>query len=162
MAPSLIPDYIYKLKSSPGEFVLRYFGSNDYNWLSRLRCFPYRGKNDDPHFVAQNHTKLSKKKKPKKSEEQFILGLVEAEAAYQAKLDSRPKAKGKERKWKRIERNKVSKSGKKKLAAESLNASGDDEKCSCKRDDKDPCGIKSNCENRSLLIECGVSFLKKY
>ena len=35
----------------------------------------------------------------------------------------------------------------------------DDETCSCKEGDNDPCGINTNCENRALLIECGVSEL---
>ena len=29
--------------------------------------------------------------------------------------------------------------------------------CSCKPDTKDPCGPTSDCENRSLQIECSVS-----
>ena len=90
MEPSVIPDYIYRLKSSPGEFVLKYFGTGDFNWMSRLRCFPYRfvfytilhlqelievscpkktssGPVNDPYFVAQSYIKFAKKKKISKT-----------------------------------------------------------------------------------------------
>ena len=102
--PPQIADAIYKMKSSPGEFVLSYFGTGDCNWMSRLRCFPYRGKVDDPHFVAKGHDKVAKsKKRATKTEETFKAALIQAEAVHNERRKLVP---SKVRKWRLISLNK--------------------------------------------------------
>ena len=148
------------MKSCPGEFVIRYFGSNDYNWMSKSRCFPYRGRQDDPHFVANFYTTYTTKSKLSKNETLFKEGLIQAEKVFEGRLQvSKP---GLIRKHKEIRKNKPSK---KLLAA--IQAAGNQknkpdfdhetEKCLCKSDN--PCGPDSNCVNRSLFVECGVSHI---
>ena len=78
--PNEIPSNVFKLKSGPGEFVVRYLGTNDYNWMNRGRCFPYRGKDDDPYMVAIYHKETTQKTKRNTKEQQFHDGLVEAES----------------------------------------------------------------------------------
>ena len=78
--PSQIPANVFKLKSGPGEFVIRYLGTNEYNWMYRGRCFPYRGKEDDPHMVAVHHKEAANQKAKRNAKlKQFCDGLVEAE-----------------------------------------------------------------------------------
>ena len=148
--PDDIPEHIYKMKSCPGEFVIRYFGSNDYNWMSKSRCFPYRGRQDDPHFVANFYSQFINKTKLSKNETLFKEGLIQAEKVFEERLQvNKP---GLIRKHKELKRNKPSKKAafynKNKDAIEEI------EKCLCKEDN--PCGPDSNCVNRSLFVECGV------
>ena len=137
------------MKSCPGEFAIRYFGSNDFNWMSKFRCFPYRGKEHDPHFVAMSYLKKNlNKKNLTKNQELFRLALMEVEKVFDRRRASDYKIELIERPWKRIEKNKISKSLKIDLEEEMI--------CKCNRFDPNPCGPDSECHNRSMFIECGV------
>ena len=94
------------MKSSPGEFVLKYFGTGDCNWMSRLRCFPYRGPVNDPYFVAKSYTKFAKQKRVNKTEQIFKDALIQAEQSFMSKIKMETTKNAKVRKWKLIERNK--------------------------------------------------------
>jgi hypothetical protein len=79
--PSEIPANVFKVKSGPGEFVVQYLGTNDYNWMNRGRCFPYRGKDNDPYMVSSYHKESQNQKNARRTpkQQQFHDGLMEAE-----------------------------------------------------------------------------------
>ena len=81
--PSEIPEKVFRIKSGPGEFAVRYLGSNDYNWMNRGRCFPFRGKEDDPYMVANYST--GKKRESNAKESIFQAALKEAENLFSKK-----------------------------------------------------------------------------
>ena len=120
--------------------------------MSKSRCFPYRGRQDDPHFVANFYSQFINKTKLSKNETLFKEGLIQAEKVFEERLQvNKP---GLIRKHKELKRNKPSKKAavynKNKDAIEEI------EKCLCKEDN--PCGPDSNCVNRSLFVECGVRY----
>ena len=39
--PNDIPENLLQMEYSTGQFVVRFFGSNDYNWVRRGRVFLY-------------------------------------------------------------------------------------------------------------------------
>ena len=84
--PNKIPPNVFKIKSGPGEFCVKYLGTNDYNWMNRGRCFPYRGKDNDPHMVASYHKDILAKTNRTAKEQQFHDALVEAEKLLQTQI----------------------------------------------------------------------------
>merc|ERR1712062_73707 len=73
--------------------------------------------------------------------------LMEVEKVFDRRRASDYKIELIERPWKRIEKNKISKSLKIDLEEEMI--------CKCNRFDPNPCGPDSECHNRSMFIECG-------
>ena len=103
--PTEIPDKLEKMSSGPGEFVIRFLGTNEYYWCNQKRCFPYKGLMADPiAFQNYNNPSLYKtngendtttdqqmkqlidqmenKKGKSKQNDQFKLALVEAEDLF--------------------------------------------------------------------------------
>ena len=85
--PSQIPEKVFRIKSGPGEFAVRYLGSNDYNWMNRGRCFPYRGKEDDPYMVA-NYQTGKKRESTSAKASVFQAALNEAESLFAKKAQN--------------------------------------------------------------------------
>ena len=103
--PTEIPDKLEKMSNGPGEFVIRFLGTNEYYWCNQKRCFPYKGLMADPiAFQNYNNPSLYKtngendtttdqqmkqlidqmenKKGKSKQNDQFKLALVEAEDLF--------------------------------------------------------------------------------
>lgn len=151
--PNEIPSNVFKLKSGPGEFVVRYLGTNDYNWMNRGRCFPYRGKDDDPYMVAIYHKETTQKTKRNTKEQQFHDGLVEAESL----LADKSKEANSTRPFKLLKVNKPYSNNVPNLVRD--NSFSKSTSCSCQPKTDHPCGEKSDCENRCLQIECSSDCL---
>ena len=42
MHPTSIPSNLERMDHGPGEFVIRFLGTNEHNWLTQRRVFYYR------------------------------------------------------------------------------------------------------------------------
>ncbi|BES96218.1 AWS [Nesidiocoris tenuis] len=135
----------------PGDFAVKFFGSNDFYWVFRGRAFSYHEGD-----AKKTEVQLSKSKSLSRYEELFYIGVQEANQAFiewsmehfHHEQTWRPKMKPPL--YKKITSNKPIGSVKLNDLAlpETLSF------CECKAESEDPCGPSTNCLNRILFVEC--------
>lgn len=145
--PCDVPDNIARLNHGPGEFVVRFFGSNDYFWLSKCRVFLYQdGDNGATNRHCSRGISGVFKKALQEAEESFRAVIVAKQLQEEVKIAENDK---KPAQYKHIRFNKP-------VGAVQIHtaALGEIAKCSCRRTEPNPCGPESECLNRMLMYEC--------
>ena len=145
--PEEIPENIFRKQHKEGEFVVQFYGTKDFMWISIGRVFSFE-END----TASKGTDSTLNK-------QFQKGLSDATTAHreltaqrERELIDRLNGSSNSRTpapYKYVTRN-IPQGNVKVYKADLDNYAT----CSCTPDDVDPCGPSSNCENRYTLIEC--------
>lgn len=145
--PNDIPDNISRLQHGPGEFVVRFFGSNDYFWLSKCRVFLYQdGDNGATNRHCSRGISGVFKKALQEAEETFRAVSLARQQQEEVKIAENGK---KPAPYRHIRFNKPV--GSVQIHAAALSEIA---KCSCRRTDPNPCGQESECLNRMLMYEC--------
>lgn len=72
--PNEIPNNVYRLVHNVGEFVVKFFGTNDHYWVSRGRVFLFQ-EGDEGQKLRSNN----------KVDTEFKKAIEEATQAYQRK-----------------------------------------------------------------------------
>nr|CAB3264447.1 Histone-lysine N-methyltransferase NSD2 [Phallusia mammillata] len=142
--PNEIPDNIQRLHHGIGEFVVKFFGSNDYFWLNKRRVFAYQ--EGDTGATAVNCSRgISSvfNKALQVARERF-----ENIATHKQKIQDL-KTQNKKPSYKHIKINRPCGSVQVYTADPS-----EISRCICKRSDQHPCGPESECLNRMLMYEC--------
>lgn len=134
----MIPETVLKNQKYDREFCVRFFGSYDYIFTTCERVFLYDG------------TNVSVKGGRSKLEYAFNAALVEAKQMQRILVNStEPMTNEKPKPYVRIQSNRP-------VAPVKLKK--DDKRqqdpCSCKPDDPNPCGYDSSCINYDLNVEC--------
>nr|XP_009860574.2 uncharacterized protein LOC100184753 isoform X1 [Ciona intestinalis] len=142
--PNEIPDNIQRLHHGIGEFVVRFFGSNDYFWLNKRRVFAYQ--EGDTGATSTNCSRGISSV--------FNKALQEAQESFEELMSYRQKLQDvktqkKRPMYKHIKTNKPV-GGVQIYTAELSEIA----RCICKKTDPNPCGPESECLNRMLMYEC--------
>ncbi|XP_076824009.1 uncharacterized protein LOC143470047 isoform X2 [Clavelina lepadiformis] len=142
--PNDIPDNIQNLRHGIGEFVVNFFGSNDYFWLNRKRVFHYQ-EGDTGASTATCSRGISSvfNKAVKVAQEKFEL-LTSQRQKVQDEKSQKQRAV-----YKFVKTNKPV--GNVQVYTADLSEIA---RCICKRTDPNPCGPESECLNRMLMYEC--------
>ncbi|XP_039261360.2 histone-lysine N-methyltransferase NSD2-like [Styela clava] len=145
--PNDVPDNICRLQHGAGEFVVRFFGSNDYFWLSKCRVFLYQeGDNGATNRHCSRGISGVFKKALQEAEESFAQVMAARQLQEEVKIavnDKKPAP------YKHIKVNRPV--GNVQIYSAPLSQMA---KCVCKRNDNHPCGQDSECLNRMLMYEC--------
>lgn len=145
--PDEIPDNISRLNHGPGEFVVRFFGSNDYFWLNKYRAFLYQeGDNGATNRHCSKGISGVFKRALQEADERFSEITSERQRQKEektAKNDKKPAP------YKHIRFNKPI--GRVQIQTADIS---EIPRCVCKRTDPNPCSPESECLNRMLMYEC--------
>lgn len=134
-----IPEVVLRLKKEPREFCVRFFGSNDYYWMTCEKVFLFGGTND------------STKNGTSRLDLAFKQSLKEANEIYnRLKMEESLASLAKPKHYQRIFVNRPVKVNK-IVRNEAVDESS---VCDCKPSDENPCGKDSSCINFVLHIEC--------
>lgn len=145
--PNDVPENISRLQHGPGEFVVRFFGSNDYFWLSKCRVFLYQeGDNGATNRHCSRGISGVFKKALQEAEESFGRVMATRQLQEEVKIAENDK---KPAPYKHIKVNRPI--GSVQIYSTPLSQMA---KCVCKRNDSHPCGQDSECLNRMLMYEC--------
>ncbi|KAF0298562.1 Histone-lysine N-methyltransferase, H3 lysine-36 and H4 lysine-20 specific [Amphibalanus amphitrite] len=143
--PNDIPENLLQMDYSTGQFVVRFFGSNDYSWVRRGRVFLFE-EGDSLGKVNANGSKTLTSSYKK--------ALQEATAYYQQYREHRRREKEgvdilRPPSYIKIKTNKPV--GGVKLSNGDVSQAT---ACGCRPTDERPCGPDSSCLNRMLMLEC--------
>jgi PWWP domain/AWS domain len=141
LPPPVVPEIMLKKQRSAFEFCIRFFGSHDFCWIKRERVFLYQ---------EGDSNSLKKTDKPV-----YNQALIEAKEIFEylqeqkkndpQRYDNRPPL------YTRIKCNRP-------IPPVKLNGNeerdNNDDVCDCIPNDEEPCGLSSNCINRTLNQEC--------
>ncbi|CAO1356173.1 unnamed protein product [Diamesa serratosioi] len=142
MPDIMIPEVVLRLKKEPREFCVRFFGSNDYYWVTCEKVFLFGGTND------------STKSGTSRLDLAFKQSLTEANEIYdRLKVEDSLASLTKPKPYQRIFINRPVKVNK-IIRNEAVDESS---VCDCKSSDENPCGNDSSCINFILHIECNKS-----
>lgn len=142
MPDIMIPEVVLRLKKEPREFCVRFFGSNDYYWVTCEKVFLFGGTNDSTK-VGTSRLDLA-----------FKQSLTEANEIYKRlKVEESLASITKPKPYQRIVNNRPVKVNK-IIRNEAVDESS---VCDCKSTDENPCGKDSSCINFILHIECNKS-----
>ncbi|GFR23537.1 histone-lysine N-methyltransferase, H3 lysine-36 specific [Trichonephila clavata] len=134
--PSYLPENVKKLPHYDGEFAVQYYGTRDYSWMHSGRVYRYTELHKNCSAITVN-----------KFGKYFELGLKEAAEAFDEyeknHRNKRPEA------YKHIQVNRA-------LSPAQIFICDVNEmlQCSCDPSKANPCGLESECLNRSMLMEC--------
>lgn len=145
LPPSEIPVTISAAKHKKHDFCVRFFGTNDYSWISRGFVFLYQ--EDDSEC---NHIGDSSKDKV------YQKALVKAKEWFEKikEVNARHLNPEKDKLLKPLPYTKIKSN--RAIAPVRLNdpANETEHTCNCVPTDPDPCGPSSGCINRMLYYEC--------
>uniref|UniRef100_H2ZL78 Histone-lysine N-methyltransferase n=1 Tax=Ciona savignyi TaxID=51511 RepID=H2ZL78_CIOSA len=142
--PNEIPDNIQRLQHGIGEFVVRFFGSNDYFWLNKRRVFAYQ--EGDTGATSSNCSRGISSV--------FNKALQEAQESFEELVSRQQKIQDVKQQKKRpvYKHIKVNRPiGSVQIYTAELS---EIPRCICKKTDPNPCGPESECLNRMLMYEC--------
>ncbi|GJQ75891.1 putative histone-lysine N-methyltransferase [Trypoxylus dichotomus] len=145
--PNEVPDNIKTIKHKPGEFVVRFFGTNNYYWIGRGRVFLFQ-EGDSGDISGSSH---------KKTYHDFKKSIEEATEAHRLKKEFKQaiieetaiKSKHKPPHYIKIKVNRPV-GNVRQFDGNVSNTTP----CECDPKNKNPCGADSDCLNRLLLTEC--------
>ncbi|CAO1306406.1 unnamed protein product [Diamesa tonsa] len=142
MPDIMIPEVVLRLKKEPREFCVRFFGSNDYYWVTCEKVFLFGGTSDSTK-IGTSRLDLA-----------FKQSLTEANEIYdRLKVEDSLVSLTKPKPYQRIINNRPVKVNK-IIRNEAVDESS---VCDCKSTDENPCGKDSSCINFILHIECNKS-----
>lgn len=138
MPNHVVPESTLKSQKYDREFCVRFFGSYDYFWFPSERVFNYDGTN---LTVKSGYSRLDTAFNTALEEAHNMAELLEKGNPQQ--MTSKPKP------YIKLHTNRP-------IAPVKLKKTNEhsQEKCSCKPNDPDPCGLESDCINMSLHFEC--------
>ncbi|XP_059469173.1 histone-lysine N-methyltransferase, H3 lysine-36 specific isoform X2 [Neocloeon triangulifer] len=139
------PERLLTVKRPIGQFVVQFYGTNDYSWIPHKSTFMFQSRDD----VAICSNSSGKDQKFIKGIEEAMKDFDERDLYWDQKiylhfnsgLDKKPPS------YRRIKKNIYVKPCKPFKEDDMMY-----EPCHCKPDGSDPCG--ENCDNRGLHMEC--------
>lgn len=144
LPPTSIPDNVEVVKHERHDFCVRFFGTNDYSWISRGFVFLYQEGDSDYAKVDDSSAR----------ERAYVNALEKAREWYiklmsiKEKIEPNSKSVLKPLPYVKIKTNRP-------IPPVRLNDADDEEsnhQCMCNA--QDPCGPTSGCLNRLLMYEC--------
>lgn len=145
--PNEIPEVVAETPHIRGEFVVKFFGTNDHYWVSRGRVFLFQEGDEEHLGKARSRMDVI-----------FRKAVEEAITAFQLKKsfktvkEAEMKANLKPPPYVKIKYNKPV-GNVKQFDGNTSNTTA----CGCNPDGPFPCGPDSDCLNRLLLTECDPS-----
>lgn len=143
--PPNIPESLLQKKKPTDQYCIRFFGSHDFGWITRSRCFLYQ---EDDFMKDRNaHAYNSKDAK-------FLVAVKEAAEVFNL-LKIRKKNKVHHLKvirptYKKLKTNRYLIPQISQISKNIKN----DSICVCSPSDVEPCGYNSKCLNRIVMYEC--------
>ncbi|KAL1490292.1 hypothetical protein ABEB36_013009 [Hypothenemus hampei] len=146
--PNEVPDNVRMVKHQRGDFVVRFFGTNDYYWVNKLRSFAFQ--EDDK---GSGTTEMVKPQR--RLHQLFHKAIEDAAVAYKCKKEFKMRLEAevahdlKPPFFVKINKNKPV--GNVKIVELDLSNANP---CECDPNGPYPCGPSTNCINRLLMTEC--------
>lgn len=143
--PNNIPVNLMDMPCQRGDFVVRFFGSNDYSWVSRGRVFVYEQEDSAAKILNYGSRQLSLqfKKAIADASEYFRESQLKKISIREAVIGMKPPSYVKLRTNRPV-------GGVKLLNSDATPTTA----CDCSAHDAHPCGPDSSCINRMLMFEC--------
>lgn len=146
--PFEVPARVQIVKHKKHDFCIRFFGSNDYSWISRGFVFLYQ--EGDSDFKVDRSIKDNAYQKALNQIKEWFEYHKTINAKYENTLQDKFL---KPHPYTKITKNRA-------VAPVKLfdNADEKEQKCECSLEDEEPCGPNAGCLNRSLMYECHPNF----